>query len=66
MTGTPGLLITLALLTLLVARQVLSAAWPRSANGRRQWWLAPFDLATVPLLVAFVAVVVVRFDRLSL
>ncbi|MGH9223131.1 MAG: hypothetical protein ACRD2W_04965 [Acidimicrobiales bacterium] len=63
MTGTLGLLVTGSALTLLVVRQVLGAAWVGRDDVRGR--LRAFDLVLILLLVAFAAVVVVRFDRLS-
>ena len=63
MIGTGGLLITAGLLALLVLRVALAAAWV--GQPRARWRLRLLDAALVPLLVAFAAVIVLRFDRLS-
>jgi hypothetical protein len=63
MTGTFGLVVTGATVALLVARQVLSAAWVGRDDVRAR--LRALDVVLLALVVAFVAVVVVRFDRLS-
>ena len=64
MTGTFGMLITAAAIALLVAREVLSAAWLGRDSTRLR--IRSIDLVLIPLLIAFAAVVVIRFDRLSL
>ncbi|MEW6155429.1 MAG: hypothetical protein AB1673_15810 [Actinomycetota bacterium] len=59
---TAGLLIGTVLLVLLAQREVLGAARGEHGPGR----LRAADAVSLPLFVAFVAVVVVRFDQLSL
>lgn len=61
-TGTVGLLATIVLVGLLVEHEVASAMAPARRSGHRR----AVELLIVPLLVAFVAVVVVRFKWLSL
>jgi hypothetical protein len=61
-TGTVGLLATVALLGLLVEHEIVTAMAPERRRGHRR----VVELLIVPLLVAFVAVVVVRFKWLSL
>ena len=61
-TGTLGLLATAVLIGLLVEHEMVSAVAP----GRRSWHRRVVELAIVPLLAVFAAVVIVRFKWLSL
>jgi len=65
MTGGIGLLITIAAVALLALRVALGAAWLDRGGAARARLLA-FDVVVAAVVVAFVAVVVVRFDRMSL
>jgi hypothetical protein len=59
-TGTAGLLVTASLIALLVEHEVVSAMAPDRRRRQRR-----VELAIVPLLMAFVVVVVARFAWLS-
>ncbi|MGH9276917.1 MAG: hypothetical protein ACRD12_02240 [Acidimicrobiales bacterium] len=60
-TGTVGLLATALVILLLAERQLLGAA----ATGAMRRRVRAIEAVVAPLLVLFVAVVVVRFDGLS-
>lgn len=61
-TGSLGLLVTAVLIGLLVEHEVVSAVAP----GRRPGHRRAVEVAIVALLIAFAAVVIVRFKWLSL
>jgi hypothetical protein len=61
-TGTLGLVVTVVLIALLCEREVLSMAFA----GRRRQRLAAVEAILLPLVVAFVVIVVIRFRRLSI
>lgn len=61
-TGSLGLFATVLLIGLLVEHEVVSAMAPGCRSGHRR----AVQLLIVPLLAAFVVVVVVRFKWLSL
>jgi hypothetical protein len=61
-TGSVGLFATVVLLGLLIEHEVVSAMAPGRRTGHRR----VVALLIVPLLLAFAAVVVVRFKWLSL
>ena len=59
MTGWFGLVVTAVTLALLAGRQLAAA------TGADRRWLRLVDVALVPLLIAFAAVMVIRFDQMS-
>lgn len=62
-TGTLGILLTVLALTLLAERELLGATTDQNRTSRRRRLLL-LDAVVAPLLIAFVAVVVIRFNEM--
>ena len=62
-TGTLGVVLTVLALTLLAEREALGAGEAATRSRRRR--LLVIDAVLAPLLIAFVAIVIVRFQRMA-